>query len=460
MILPKITIITPTFNAGESIETALLSVANQTYKNIEHIIVDGASKDKTLQIIRRYLKKYKNIRLLIEPDEGIYFAMNKGLDLCTGDWIYFMGADDTFYNENVLTDLNDQGLFQEEQIVYGNVIIKKDAPWAKDNSIYDGPFTLEKLFRWNICHQSIFYPKSVIRQVGYYETKYKVTSDWDYNVRCYAKYKFTYTDKIIAFFKTGGKSSEGGDYSLHLDFPNNVIKYFQLDIHDSNLYLATSPFYYPMARFREEENLKTIRDLREETTKLDNYIAELQRNNNESVSALKAYHERSIGETNQEHAKAVTSLRMEYTGTMEVLRNEYSDLLNTLKREHAEIVDTLKRQHAEIVNTLKNDYEQKIIALHAEFQSLQSQFIQKTKEFNDEVTTLKTQVEHLSDYILIKDHEIQEMKETHAYEIEQLRSIISDNELHIRNIFDSYTWRTGKVLLSPLIFLKRRFFRS
>lgn len=431
MILPKITIITPTFNAGESIETALLSVANQTYKNIEHIIVDGASKDKTLQLIRRYLKKYKNIRLLIEPDEGIYFAMNKGLDLCTGDWIYFMGADDTFYNENVLTDLYDQGLFQEEQIVYGNVIIKGDAPWAKDNSIYDGPFTLEKLFRWNICHQSIFYPKSVIRQVGYYETKYKVTSDWDYNIRCWAKYKFTYTDKIIAFFKTGGKSSEGGDYSLHLDFPNNVIKYFQLDVHDSNLYLATSPFYYPMARFREEENLKTIRDLREETTKLDNYIAELQRNNNESVSALKAYHERSIGEINQEHAKAVTSL------------------LNTLKIEHAEIV-----------NTLKNDYEQKIIALHAEFQSLQSQFIQKTKEFNDEVTTLKTQVEHLSDYILIKDHEIQEMKETHAYEIEQLKSIISDNELHIRNIFDSYTWRTGKVLLSPLIFLKRRFFRS
>ena len=357
--------------------------------------------------------------------------MNKGLDLCTGDMIYFMGADDTFYNENVLTDLYDQGLFQEEQIVYGNVIIKKDAPWAKDNSIYDGPFTLEKLFRWNICHQSIFYPKSVIRQVGYYETKYKVTSDWDYNVRCYAKYKFTYTDKIIAFFKTGGKSSEGGDYLLHLDFPNNVIKYFQLDVHDSNLYLATSPFYYPMASFREEENLKTIRNLREETTKLDNYIAELQRNNNESVSALKAYHEKSIGEINQEHAKAVTSL------------------LNTLKIEHTETVDTLK-----------NDYEQKIIALHAEFQSLQSQFIQKTKEFNDEVTTLKTQVEYLSDYILIKDHEIQEMKETNAYEIEQLKSIISDNELHIRNIFDSYTWRTGKVLLSPLIFLKRRFFRS
>ena len=228
MILPKITIITPTYNTGESIEIALTSVAGQTYPNIEHIIVDGASKDKTLPIIRKHQKVNKNIRLLTEKDTGIYDAMNKGMDLCTGDWLFFMGADDAFVNERVLSDLYEQGVFQEEHIVYGNVILKGDAPWAKDGTIYDGPFSLEKLFKVNICHQCILYPKSVIRQIGHYDTRYKVTSDWDYNFRCWARYKFTYIDKIIAVFATGGKSSEGGDYQLHLDFPENIINYFHL----------------------------------------------------------------------------------------------------------------------------------------------------------------------------------------------------------------------------------------
>ena len=200
MRLPKITIITPTLNTGQYIETALKSVTDQTYNNIEHIIVDGASTDSTLKIVRGYQKTHKNVRLISETDSGIYFAMNKGMDLCTGDWIYFMGADDSFYNENVLTELFNLGFFNEEQIVYGNVIIQGDASWAKNNSVYDGLFTLDKLFRSNICHQSIFYPKSVISRIGYYETKYKITSDWDYNVRCWARYKFTYTEKVIAYF--------------------------------------------------------------------------------------------------------------------------------------------------------------------------------------------------------------------------------------------------------------------
>ena len=370
MFLPKITIITPTFNIGDSIETTLLSVANQTYTNIEHIIVDGASTDKTLPTIRKYQKQHKNIRLLTEKDEGIYHAMNKGMDLCTGDWIYFMGADDTFYNENVLTDLFEQGLFSEEHVIYGNVMIKGDAPWAKDNSIYDGPFTLEKLFKWNICHQSILYPKSVKSLVGYYYTKYKVTSDWDYNFRCWAKYKFTYTEKIIAFFATGGKSSQGGDYSLYLDFPDNVVKYFDLDIHNGDLYQGTSPFFYPLAKLRENEYLSSIRELEEQTVRLNQHVADQQSEFNESFSVMQMQHEESKAALKSEFDAKITNLNSAQENILRTIKAEHYAILKNMEKMHERTVNGFKVEYGQIISNLKTEYDQYINYLkteHAQF---------------------------------------------------------------------------------------------
>ena len=273
MKLPLISIITPTYNAAPTVEKNLLSVINQRYKVIEHIFIDGCSEDSTISIIRDYQEHYNHIRLIIEKDRGLYGAINKGMDHCSGDWIYVMGADDEFYNEHVLMELVEQGWFHEEQIVYGNVIIRGDSPWAKDNSIYDGPFTLEKLFRKNICHQSIFYPRSVIKQIGYYSDKYAITADWDYNVHCFANYKFAYIDKIIARFKGGGTSSGGGDYSFYEDLPESVIKYFQIDPYDKSLHDPNSPFYYPIARYRIAEYLQIIRELETQKERLEREIA-------------------------------------------------------------------------------------------------------------------------------------------------------------------------------------------
>jgi glycosyltransferase involved in cell wall biosynthesis len=249
MKYPLISIITPTYNAASTVEKCLLSTINQSYKVIEHIFVDNHSEDATTSIIRDYQKRYNHIRLLSEKDSGLYDAVNKGMNLCTGDWLYVLGADDEFYNDDVLMELYEQGRFDEEQIVYGDVLIRGETVWAKNNSVYDGLFTLEKLFRKNICHQSIFYPHSVIQQVGYYSEKYAVTADWDYNVRCFVKYKFSYVNKIIALFTGGGKSS-GGDASFFDDLPEKVIQYFQLDPEDITFQDPESPFYYPVSRFR------------------------------------------------------------------------------------------------------------------------------------------------------------------------------------------------------------------
>lgn len=256
MNTPLISIITPTLNSGATLEQTILSVLNQEYKEIEHIFIDGLSSDNTTHIIHSYKDRYKHFRFVSEKDNGIYDAMNKGLDLCKGDWVYFMGAGDEFYNEHILQELVEQGWFNEEQVVYGNVIISGETAWAEDKSIYDGPFTLEKLFKKNICHQSIFYPRSVIKQIGYYSDKYEITGDWDYNVHCFANYKFAYIDKIIARFKGGGTSSGGGDYSFYDDLPEKVIQYFHLDPNDKSLYKPVSPFYDPMNRYREAEDKK------------------------------------------------------------------------------------------------------------------------------------------------------------------------------------------------------------
>jgi glycosyltransferase involved in cell wall biosynthesis len=532
MILPKITVITPTLNTGESIEISLLSVANQTYKNIEHLIVDGASKDKTLPTIRRYQKLYKNIRLITEKDSGIYDAMNKGMAQCTGEWIYFMGADDAFYNENVLTDLFEQGLFQEEQVVYGNVIIKGDVPWARDNTMYDGPFTLEKLFRWNICHQSIFYPKSVIRQIGFYETKYKITSDWDYNIRCWAKYKFTYTDKIIAFFKTGGKSSAGGDYSLHLDFPYNVIKYFQLDVLDSNLYLATSPFYYAMSRYRENEYIDNIRELNAETERLKQNISDQQTGFNETLTAMQKQHEESkaalrtefdetltavrteqgnfLAEFRSEHGEVVKSLKSVYDQlvnnikaehdhrvtmlktdqdkTISNLNAEYDHVVNNLKTEHDNAISRLKEEHdhreinlktehnqfvtnlkaehdlsiaaltsghLESVSTLKNGYEEIIKSLQAEQRASLDLFRQKEAEFMEVIESNNKHIDQLNNTISGIDLHFRETVEKYDQEIENLKEEIFAKNQEIATILNSLTWKTGKFLLAPAVFIAK-----
>lgn len=265
---PLISVITPTLNSMSTIGKVIESVLRQKYREIEHLFIDGLSSDETLSIIRKSLGQYKYSRLISEKDNGIYDAMNKGLGLCQGNWIYFMGADDEFHDENVLSDLVTWGVFNQEQIVYGDVIIRGDCAWAKNKEIYDGPFDLAKFLVKNICHQSIFYPRSVIEKVGFYSENYPVTADWDYNLRCFSKYQFTYVDRIIAYFQSGGRSAPGDNSKFYHDLPKNVLSYFNLDPNDPSLRKEDSPFAPIMKRFDEPRGGSTAVDTDRE--KVDN----------------------------------------------------------------------------------------------------------------------------------------------------------------------------------------------
>ena len=125
MNLPTISIITVAYNASNTIETTILSVVNQTYPNIEYIIIDGGSTDGTIDIIKKYESKIT--KWISEPDKGIYDAMNKGINLARGEWINFMNCGDSFYENNTLQVISDTIINSKDiNVIYGNSIISLD----------------------------------------------------------------------------------------------------------------------------------------------------------------------------------------------------------------------------------------------------------------------------------------------------------------------------------------------
>jgi glycosyltransferase involved in cell wall biosynthesis len=227
---PLISIITPTLNSAETVLSCLKSVAEQDYKNIEHIIIDGNSSDATLDIVKGFSSNHSYIRLISEPDSGIYDAMNKGIFLSKGTWLYFLGSDDIFYCENVLSNIFNNKLIYTQKIIYGNVLINGNAGWAKNGQIYDGKFTLHKLIEKNICHQAIFYKKDVFNKGDSFNSRYTICADWDMNLRMWASFKFYYLEIIIAIFKGGNSSNLIENNYYDIDKWLNIVNSFRFGI--------------------------------------------------------------------------------------------------------------------------------------------------------------------------------------------------------------------------------------
>jgi glycosyltransferase involved in cell wall biosynthesis len=202
MTMPLISIITVVYNGGATLEKTIRSVTRQIYPCWEYIIVDGGSRDGTLDII--HACKGQITKYVSEPDKGVYDAMNKGIRMAGGEWILFLGSDDVFADEKVLAavfgDIDHTGC----DLLYGNVIS------TSYKGPYDGEFTFEKLLSRNISHQAIFYKKSLFDRIGDYNLRYRAHADWDLNIRCFAdkSIRVKYMDIIVAEFGAGGISSQ------------------------------------------------------------------------------------------------------------------------------------------------------------------------------------------------------------------------------------------------------------
>lgn len=214
----KISIITVCLNAEDTIENTFLSVINQTYKNIELIVIDGASKDRTIEIISKYTQKISHF--ISEPDKGIYDAMNKGILLATGDFIIFMNANDEFFDnfvlEKVVKTLTEN---PEVKFLFGDVQCT-----SKDNEIcklrtFEHIKNNYSLMLDNLCHQSIFYHRSLFEKFGIFSLEYPICADWEFNIRCLVKEKSPalYLNLPLAKVNLDGISSQ---YSSVKDIKN------------------------------------------------------------------------------------------------------------------------------------------------------------------------------------------------------------------------------------------------
>jgi glycosyltransferase involved in cell wall biosynthesis len=205
----KISIITVSYNSEKTIKITLNSVKDQTYKKIEHIIIDGNSADKTVLIA----KQYSHINKIIsKPDDGIYDAMNKGLKIATGDIICFLNSDDFYASNNVLSSVNK--IFRDNPTLdacYSDLIYVDSLNTSKIIRYWkSGNFNFGSFAKgWHPPHPTFFVKSSVYKRYGCFDTKFKIASDAELMMRFLEvkKIKVKYIPKIWIKFRVGGVSN-------------------------------------------------------------------------------------------------------------------------------------------------------------------------------------------------------------------------------------------------------------
>lgn len=216
---PMVSIIIPTFNSEKTIFQCVQSILSQKIQEKEIIIVDGKSSDKTIEISKQF--QDKSIKIICEKDNGIYDAMNKGIMQSKGDWLYFLGSDDILL-PNVFEIIFNKSNIYTYDMIYGNVLR------VPSNTVYDGRFDLQKLFTKNLCHQSIFYKKSLFSQIGLFNTQYKSRADYAFNIKVFSgNYKTHFKPITIAVFNDNGLSSNYFDWKFWEEYKTNYITPFR-----------------------------------------------------------------------------------------------------------------------------------------------------------------------------------------------------------------------------------------
>jgi glycosyltransferase involved in cell wall biosynthesis len=206
----KISIITVVRNNASTIKDTIDSVLKQTYSNVEYIVIDGSSTDGTIEIIQGYKKYIK--KFISEKDKGVYDAMNKGINLATGDVIGLLNGDDVYFDETVLQNVANAFKKNESDCVYGDLYyvernnLDEIVRYWKSSKFKKGSFARG----WHPPHPTFFLKKEVYSKYGLYDIEMKVSADFDLMLRLLEKYNITshYLPTILVRMRTGGMSNK------------------------------------------------------------------------------------------------------------------------------------------------------------------------------------------------------------------------------------------------------------
>lgn len=209
----KVSIITVAFNSAATIAHCMQSVLDQSYSNIEYIVVDGLSKDNTLNIVRKFEPLFAGkMRWISENDNGIYDAMNKGLHMATGDVVGILNSDDFFTDNNVIEKVAQAFTDDNIDAVYGDVHFVRETNLSRCVRYYSSAGFRPWWLRFGImpAHPSFYARKEVFQKAGLYKTDYKIGGDFEMMVRLFKRFdiKTKYLPMVFVTMRMGGASTK------------------------------------------------------------------------------------------------------------------------------------------------------------------------------------------------------------------------------------------------------------
>jgi glycosyltransferase involved in cell wall biosynthesis len=207
----KISIITVVWNNKATIKDAIDSVLSQTHKDIEYIIIDGASSDGTIEIVKSYGDKIT--KFVSEPDKGLYDAMNKGISLCSGDVVGILNSDDFYIDEFVISKVVKEFEDKKCDSVYADLVFVKPENLDKTVRYYDSShFTPSKFaYGWMPAHPTFFVKKETYDKYGVFRTDLRIGADFDILARFLytQKISYSYMKEVFVKMRVGGVSTGG-----------------------------------------------------------------------------------------------------------------------------------------------------------------------------------------------------------------------------------------------------------
>lgn len=207
----KVSVITVCYNSDATIQKAIDSIAAQTWPSIEHIVIDGASRDATVEIVQRNISKIAHF--VSEPDTGVYQAMNKGLKLATGDVIAFLNSDDVYSSANVVETVMHSMQLQGLDALFGDVeFFNARNPDKVVRTYNSGRFKPSRIgWGWMPAHPALFIKRDIYERFGHFHEDFKIAGDYEFIARIFksGELKSQHMDKVLVRMQTGGLSTSG-----------------------------------------------------------------------------------------------------------------------------------------------------------------------------------------------------------------------------------------------------------